>query len=183
MIRSICAATTALGVLAFAGASAAQVQSDLSFTTTGASPTIAAIYSNGQPCAVNASVAHAVETQVVTVTTTGAYTANDRSARDGGFAIYNGAFNPASPATNCVASADDGASWTLTAGTYTLVGGPWASTSPNGIYAVRLTGPGAVTVTVGAAAVPTLSEWAMILFGTILAGGAALYIQRRRFIA
>ena len=33
------------------------------------------------------------------------------------------------------------------------------------------------------APVPTLSEWAMILFGTILAGGAALYIQRRRFTA
>lgn len=30
------------------------------------------------------------------------------------------------------------------------------------------------------APVPTLSEWAMILFGTILAGGAALYIQRRQ---
>lgn len=29
--------------------------------------------------------------------------------------------------------------------------------------------------------VPTMSEWAMILFGTVLAGGAALYIQRRRF--
>ncbi len=29
-------------------------------------------------------------------------------------------------------------------------------------------------------AVPTLSEWAMILFGTILAGGAALYVERRR---
>lgn len=28
--------------------------------------------------------------------------------------------------------------------------------------------------------VPTLSEWAMILFGTLLAGGAALYIQRRQ---
>lgn len=28
--------------------------------------------------------------------------------------------------------------------------------------------------------VPTMSEWAMILFGTILAGGTALYIQRRR---
>lgn len=28
--------------------------------------------------------------------------------------------------------------------------------------------------------VPTLSEWAMILFGTILAGGAALCIERRR---
>ena len=31
--------------------------------------------------------------------------------------------------------------------------------------------------------VPTLSEWAMILFGTILAGGAALYVQRRRLTA
>ncbi|WP_298161459.1 IPTL-CTERM sorting domain-containing protein [Brevundimonas sp.] len=33
------------------------------------------------------------------------------------------------------------------------------------------------------APVPTLSEWAMILFGLILAGGAALYIQRRQSIA
>ncbi len=32
----------------------------------------------------------------------------------------------------------------------------------------------------GPAPVPTLSEWAMILFGLILAGGAALHIQRRR---
>lgn len=31
--------------------------------------------------------------------------------------------------------------------------------------------------------VPTLSEWAMILFGLILAGGAALYIQRRQLTA
>ncbi|NBB66231.1 IPTL-CTERM sorting domain-containing protein, partial [Pseudomonas sp. ODNR1LW] len=29
----------------------------------------------------------------------------------------------------------------------------------------------------------TMSEWAMILFGLSLAGGAALYIQRRRMIA
>lgn len=33
------------------------------------------------------------------------------------------------------------------------------------------------------APVPTLSEWAMILFGSVLAGGAALYLQRRRFAA
>lgn len=33
------------------------------------------------------------------------------------------------------------------------------------------------------ASVPTLSEWAMIAFGLILAGGAALYIQRRQMIA
>ncbi|NBB65879.1 IPTL-CTERM sorting domain-containing protein [Pseudomonas sp. ODNR1LW] len=30
--------------------------------------------------------------------------------------------------------------------------------------------------------IPTMSEWAMILFGLSLAGGAALYIQRRRMI-
>lgn len=39
---------------------------------------------------------------------------------------------------------------------------------------------GVVNGAVAAAAVPTLSEWAMIMFGTILAGAAALYIQRRR---
>ncbi len=33
-----------------------------------------------------------------------------------------------------------------------------------------------------AAPVPTLSEWAMILLGVIMAGGAALYIQRRRLV-
>lgn len=36
---------------------------------------------------------------------------------------------------------------------------------------------------VAPAPVPTLSEWAMILFGLALAGGAALYIQRRQLIA
>jgi hypothetical protein len=34
-----------------------------------------------------------------------------------------------------------------------------------------------------AVAVPTLSEWALILFGLVLAVGAALYIQRRQLIA
>ena len=39
---------------------------------------------------------------------------------------------------------------------------------------------GRTLVVVPPAPVPTMSEWAMILFGMILAGGAALYIQRRR---
>ncbi len=39
------------------------------------------------------------------------------------------------------------------------------------------TGP---TLVAAVAPVPTLSEWAMILFGLMLAGGAALYIQRHR---
>lgn len=32
------------------------------------------------------------------------------------------------------------------------------------------------------AAVPTMSEWAMILFGVALAGGAVLYVQRRQVV-
>ncbi len=44
----------------------------------------------------------------------------------------------------------------------------------NGTLLSALPGPPAP------APVPTMTEWAMILFGTILAGGAALYIQRRR---
>lgn len=43
--------------------------------------------------------------------------------------------------------------------------------------------PIVLTSVAAATAVPTMSEWAMILFGTILAGGAALYIRRRgRFV-
>ncbi|MBX9707232.1 MAG: IPTL-CTERM sorting domain-containing protein [Caulobacteraceae bacterium] len=38
-------------------------------------------------------------------------------------------------------------------------------------------------VQVPAAPVPTLSEWAMILLGLMLAGGAAIYIQRRQLAA
>lgn len=41
----------------------------------------------------------------------------------------------------------------------------------------------AITGVPAAAAVPTLSEWAMILMGLTLAGGAALFLQRRRFTA
>lgn len=42
----------------------------------------------------------------------------------------------------------------------------------------------AFTVTeVAAAPVPTMSEWMMILFGLMLAGGAAFYIQRRQMMA
>jgi hypothetical protein len=37
-----------------------------------------------------------------------------------------------------------------------------------------------VQVAAAPAPVPTLSEWAMILLGLMLAGGAALFIQRRR---
>ena len=43
-----------------------------------------------------------------------------------------------------------------------------------------LTGGTGPTLVAAAVAVPTLSEWAMILLGLMLAGGAALHIQRRQ---
>lgn len=51
---------------------------------------------------------------------------------------------------------------------------------PNGYSVI---GASNVRAVVAAAPVPTLSEWAMILFGLTLAGGAALYIQRRQLKA
>ncbi|MFC5346087.1 IPTL-CTERM sorting domain-containing protein [Brevundimonas staleyi] len=176
----ISGAVAALAVLTFAGASQAQVVSNITVTTTGASPTTTAIYASGQPCVVGSTAAHAIESVTVTVSTTGAYTVTDMGPSDGGYAIYNGAFNPAAPATNCIASNDTAVVWTLTAGTYTFVGGPWVNGSPNGPYTMRFNGPGTVTLGAPPAPVPTLSEWAMILLGLMLAGGAALHLQRRR---
>lgn len=48
---------------------------------------------------------------------------------------------------------------------------------------VLTSGAGPTLIGGSPAPVPTMSEWAMILFGTVLAGGAALYLQRRRFMA
>jgi len=86
-----------------------------------------------------------------------------------------------------------GASYDLTVATATVVA---AATNGSAPYAVVATSGGAVQITtnttnpsftaalgsLGPTPVPTMTEWAMILFGTILAGGAALMIQRRRFM-
>lgn len=42
---------------------------------------------------------------------------------------------------------------------------------------------GDINYVLGAVSVPTMAEWAMILFGALLAGGAAVMIQRRRMVA
>ncbi|WP_298163341.1 IPT/TIG domain-containing protein [Brevundimonas sp.] len=58
-----------------------------------------------------------------------------------------------------------------------------------GVVDVRVTTPDGTSANTAAdnytylSAIPTLSEWAMILFGLLLAGGAALYIQRRQLTA
>jgi len=43
-------------------------------------------------------------------------------------------------------------------------------------------GDGMVVITYAPTSIPTLSEWAMILFGLLLLGGGTVMIQRRRLI-
>ena len=50
MIRTICGATAALALLAFAGASQAQVVSSVSVTTSPADPTSKLVLRDAQPC-------------------------------------------------------------------------------------------------------------------------------------
>ncbi len=138
-------------------------------------------FGSAQPCNIVVFAGtRRYETRQVTVATAGTYTLADlRTPVDGGLGIYSGAFNPAAPMTGCIGSVDDNGSAVLAAGTYTIV---LSSLFGNQLGNVNYTfnGPGAVTLASTPSTVPTMTEWAMILFGTILTGGAALYIQRRR---
>lgn len=178
LIGTVCAAVFMAG----ASSANAQVNSDFSAVLDGGDPTLNGLFFNsGQPCDLTPSAGiRYYETKTITVTTAGMYTLLDQfDPVDAGLGIYSGTFNPASPATNCVTSSEDGFSATLAAGTYTIVLTS-LGTNTFGNVTYRLRGPAAVNLGAAPAAVPTLSEWAMILFGLILAGGAALYIQRRQ---
>ena len=74
---------------------------------------------------------------------------------------------------------------TLTITTGAGAGGLYTCTGvcAGGVYTVGSHITAGTMVGVAPVSVPTMSEWAMILFGLMLAGGAALYIQRRQLIA
>ncbi len=65
------------------------------------------------------------------------------------------------------------ASLGLTTGTYTYTWGAGANADSLTLRIGTALPPPPATV-------PTMSEWAMILLGVLLAGGAALFISRRR---
>ncbi len=146
-------------------------------------------FSNGLAnCQTTASGPRYYELGTLTVSATGNYAFTDDSGViDGILGIYSGAFNPADPAQNCVIGIDDGggshngSGVTLNAGTYTVL---FTSYGDNvlGMAGFSYTGPGTLTVGPYAApaAVPTMSEWAMILLTLGMAGGAAAMVQRRR---
>ena len=168
--------------LAFAAPARAQVVSDVTYTLDPADLTLSDHYHDG--CSVHAVPPRPglYETRLLTVTTPGVYSVTDISApRDGSMAILIGALNPAALLANCYASVDDSQSVFLNAGVYHLVlttldDGP-------GAYGYRFNGPDAVAfapVPPQPATVPTLSEWAMILFGALLLAAGGWTVQRRR---
>lgn len=126
-------------------------------------------------------------TRCVTITVTGSACTGGQEAYA---LLYRGAFNPANLAANFGATADRSTpvqeptstfGVTLNAGEsvnlviFSTVVSPNAGAScAYSVTSAQLIDPSAV------AAVPTLSEWTMILLGVTLAGGAALYIQRRK---
>ena len=136
-----------------------------------------------QPCNIHSGLSETrYRTTTMTVSTAGTYSFTDAflSGNDASLGIFTGAFNPASPTTNCFASVDDGASLALAPGNYTLV-----LTSLNGLsnipgaFRYNIDGPAAVTFAETApAAVPTLSEWAAWLLAA-LAGWLGLRSLRR----
>lgn len=84
----------------------------------------------------------------------------------------------------------NGASCRVTVSGNVTVSGTYALAASSASYAgaagspVTLTpgtNPTLIVAAAGPAPVPTLSEWATILFGLMLAGGAAVYLQRRQF--
>ncbi len=175
-----------VAVLACAGPVLAQ---SISVPLTGASPqaTFPKFRNGIANCTVNNPQLRSYELRTLTVGTTGNYTFSDTGDGDAILGIYNGSFNVADPTQNCVVGVDDGGGSTpngndvtLNAGTYTVMFGNYSDTTAM-TATYNYIGPGVLSVgPLAVPPVPTMTEWAMILFGTVLAGSAALYIQRRR---
>ncbi|WP_028603568.1 IPTL-CTERM sorting domain-containing protein [Ottowia thiooxydans] len=171
----------------------AQVTTNLSYSLALTDAPMFNRYSGGQPCDIDSTpIDNRYRTMPMTVTATGAYSFSDVSGSNGTMAVYSGPFNPASLGTNCVASVDDGSTLTLAAGTYTLVMTSFGGVSPGegapdipGNFAYRIEGPAAISLNVQpvnptptVTAVPTLSEWTLLLLAISAAGFGASRLRR-----
>lgn len=145
-------------------------------------------FDDGMPCNIHTERGETrYRTLQMQVTTAGDYRFLDAKADvaydgypDGSLGIYGGPFNPASPATHCVASLDDDQTYTLPAGVYTLV---LASQNDMaeipGNYRYTISGPAAVVLRASGSdatkSVPSLGGWGLAM----LTGMAALLGGRR----
>lgn len=115
----------------------------------------------------------------------GFYTTNSSNSLTQGLSV---AYLPTSFSLNTLSTLTYGAGDIHTHNEFTGYGAGVGFVSvTGGDYAANaeVSNTSASTLTAAAAAapaIPTMTEWAMILFGMILAGGAALYLQRRRML-
>ena len=180
MRKILRAAALMIGITVAAAASPVMAQV-LPYSLANTDPTLPTYhFDSGQPCSIHTTGGpYYYRLVTATVSTAGVYTFVDNfTPGDASLGVYSGAFNATTPATNCVATVDDNQNVTLSAGTYTFVLTS-LGTALTSTYQYTITGPAAVVIA-PAASVPTMSEWAMILFGLLLVGGAAVMIQRRR---
>ena len=128
----------------------------------------------------------------VQVTASGDYNFYDNGyeddiGQDGTLGIYSGTFDPANLGNSCVASIDDDHTVTLAAGTYTFVLSSYSGLGDDenegdvpGNFYYTITGPGRVGPPVAAVtAVPTLSEWSMMLLAVGAAGMGMRRLRRK----
>ncbi|MBX3478173.1 MAG: IPTL-CTERM sorting domain-containing protein [Brevundimonas sp.] len=183
-MKATISAVAAAFIAAAAGSAQAQVLTPVPYTVTGSEPALPYTFNgSATPCPpVSPGGSYHYVQIPFTVTVTGSYIPPETGPAtvDGMAAIYAAPFDPLNPSTNCVSISDDvGAAMILTAGTpYVLIGSTYNS-GATGDTVYTFDGPGAVVL--GApAVVPTLSAWAMILFGGLLLAGGGWMIQRRR---
>ncbi len=185
MMKTLTAAGIAATVLMFGGSALAQ---SISVPITNASPsgTFGRFLNNTPNCEVYNAAPRFYEVRTLTVSAAGTYVFSDASPDvDAILGIYDAPFDPADATLNCVTGVDDLSSTNagagaLTAGTYTVVFSTYMSNA-TGVATYTYSGPGTLTLgpAVAPAAVPTLTEWAMILLALGL-GGIALTAARRR---
>ena len=144
-------------------------------------------FDTGSPCNIHVVGSPTrFRTTTITVTAAGSYAFSDYiylgGGNDGSLGIFTGAFDPANPATIFFDGMDANEIYTLPVGTYTLVLTALDGlTQIPGSFGYTITGPAAVAVGTAAepTAVPTLSEWSMVLLAS-LAGVLGLRRLRRR---
>lgn len=168
----------------------AQVGSRLDYSLALADSAVDGYFYDSDPTCNYGSEDNRYRTMSIQVTTSGSYRFYDNGyedsiGQDGTLGIFSGAFNPSDLGAGCAASIDDDHTVTLAAGTYTLVMSSYDGVDGDipGTFRYTVTGPaligGLVPVQSAVTAVPTLSEWSLMLLGLGAAGFGMRRLRRK----